>query len=93
MHFSMFTNSVHVQIKEWHPEVMLEKDFVVKIFLDSMASAKIKHTKKLVCIINYNVVWGHLPKNYFTQKFIVRSYMCTICDTTHLRFTALLWQW
>ena len=43
--------------------------FVVKIFSDSMASAKIMR------IINDNAVWGR-----FVQKFITRN----ICDAKYL---------
>ena len=42
---------------------------VVKIFLDSMASAKIKCTK-IMCIIDDNAVRGRVSKNYLTRKFI-----------------------
>ena len=49
--------------------------FIVKIFLDSMASVKIKCTK-IMHIINYNVVRGRLSENYLTRKFIARN----ICD-------------
>ena len=48
--------------------------FVVKIFSDSMASAK-----KIICIINDNVVQGHLSENYLTRKFIAQN----ICDAKY----------
>ena len=43
--------------------------FVVKIFSDNMASAKIKCTK-IMCIIDDNVVQGRVSENDLTQKFI-----------------------
>ena len=49
--------------------------FVVKIFLDSKASAKIKRTE-IMCIINDNVVWGRLSENYL---FIPRN----ICEAKY----------
>ena len=41
--------------------------FVVKIFSDSMGNAKIKRTK-IMCIIDANVVRGHLSENIFDTK-------------------------
>ena len=58
--------------------------FVVKIFSDSMASAKIKRTK-IMCIINDNSVRGRLSENYLTQNFITQN----ICDAKYSRFTVL----
>ena len=58
--------------------------FIVKIFSDSMASAKIKHTK-IMHIINDNAVRGRLSENYLTRKFIARN----ICDAKYSRFTVL----
>ena len=52
--------------------------FIVKIFSDSMASAKIKRTK----IINDNAVRG---ENYFTRKFIARIN----CDVKYSQFMVL----
>ena len=46
--------------------------FAVKIFSDSMASPKIKHTK-IIHIINDSVVRGHLSENYLARKFIARN--------------------
>ena len=43
--------------------------FVVKIFSESLACAKIKCTKYM-SNINDNVVQGRLSKNYLTEKFI-----------------------
>ena len=52
-----------------------------KLVSDSMASAKIKRMK-IMCIINDNVVWGRLSKNYSTRKFIARN----ICDAKYSQF-------
>ena len=43
--------------------------FDVKIFLDSMACAKIKRTK-YIRDINDNAVQGRLSENYLTRKII-----------------------
>ena len=59
--------------------------FIVKIFLDSMASAKIKRTN-IMRIINNNAVRGRLSENYLTRKFIARN----ICDAKYSRFTVSL---
>ena len=42
--------------------------FIVKIFSDSMASAKIKRTI-IMHIINDNAVRGRLSKNYLTKIY------------------------
>ena len=55
--------------------------FVVKIFLDSLAYAKIKHAKYMRIIIS-NAVRGRLSKNYLTQKFIAQN----IFGTKYSRF-------
>ena len=52
--------------------------FVVKIFSDSMDSAKIKRTK----IMRDNAVQGALSENYLTRKFIAQN----ICDMKYSRF-------
>ena len=64
--------------------------FVVKIFLDSMGNAKIKHMK-IMHIINANVVWGRLSENYLTRKFITRNTLTrNICNLRYIiRYTIL----
>ena len=63
-------------------------NFVVNIFSDSMASAKIKCTK-IMRIINDNAVRGRLSENYLTRNlsheiFVTRN----ICDLRyHLKLT------
>ena len=52
--------------------------FVVKIFSDSMASAKIK-CMEIMRIINNNAVRGHLSENDLTRKFIARN----ICNAKY----------
>ena len=50
--------------------------FVVIIFLDSLAHAKIKHNKIYVYmrnVINDNEVQGHLSENYLMHKIIARN--------------------
>ena len=42
--------------------IVIREYFVVKIFPDSLAYAKIKHMR----IINGNVIQGHLSENYLT---------------------------
>ena len=58
--------------------------FAVKLFSDSMASPKIKHTKNMR-IINDSVVRGGLSKNYLTRKFLARN----ICNAKYSRITSL----
>ena len=45
------------------------KYFVIKIFSDSLAYAKIKHAKYMRNI-NDNAVQGRLSENYLTRKII-----------------------
>ena len=61
-----------------HTTTVNREIFVVKIFLDSMASPKIKRTK-IMRIINDNAVRGRLSENYLTQKFIAQN----ICDAKY----------
>ena len=58
--------------------------FVVKIFSDSLAYAKIKHAKYMRIIIS-NAVRGRLSENYLTRKCIVRN----IFGTKYSRFTVV----
>ena len=46
--------------------------FIVKIFSDSMSSAKIKQTD-IMRIINANAARGRLSENYLTRKLIARN--------------------
>ena len=73
LHLSLYTHIVNREI------------FVVKIFSDSMASAKIKRTK-IMHIINNKAIRGRLSENYLTRKFITQN----ICDTKYLQFTVSL---
>ena len=54
--------------------------FVVKIFSDSLACAKL-NAQKYIHNINDNVVQGRLSENYLTRK---------ILDTKYSQFTVLL---
>ena len=56
--------------------------FDVKIFLDSMACAKIECTKYMRNI-NDNAIQGRLSENYLTRKIIAWN----ILDTKYSRFT------
>ena len=56
--------------------------FNVKIFLDTMACAKIKRTK-YVRNVNGNAVQGHLSENY-RMKYYFRREIFAIYDTTRL---------
>ena len=58
--------------------------FDVKIFLDSMACAKIKRTKYMRNI-NDNAVQGRLSENYLTRKIITWN----ILDTKYPQFMVL----
>ena len=55
--------------------------FLVKIFLDSLAYAKIE--RNFMHNINNNVVQGSLSENYFTQEIITPN----ILDTKYSQFT------
>ena len=66
------------------PHTVNRKIFVVKIFSDSMGSAKIKRTN-IMRIINANVVRGRLSENYLTRKLITLN----IFDTKYYRFTVV----
>ena len=87
--FCRFSNHVHIYklaiLKSTfflHCITVNQEYFVVKIFSDSLAYAKIKHMR----IIISNAVWGRLSKNYLTQKFI----MPNIFGTKHSRFTVYI---
>ena len=54
--------------------LIVNREIFVKIFSDSMASAKIKHTK-IMRTINDNVVRGRLSENYLTRKFIAQIFV------------------
>ena len=71
---------------EWAQHNTVDREnFAVKIFLDSMASPKIKPAK-IMRTINDSAVRGRLSKNYLTWKFIVRN----ICNAKYSRITVIV---
>ena len=54
--------------------LIVNREIFVKIFSDSMASAKIKRMK-IMRTINDNVVRGRLSENYLTRKFIAQIFV------------------
>ena len=83
MHYKCMDNSYRTKLRTTVPMTVSHRKpktrlfqstvnreyFDVKIFLDSMACAKIKRTKYMRNI-NDNVAQGRLSENYLTQKII-----------------------
>ena len=65
--------------------------FVVKIFSDSLACAKIKHSKYMCSIIS-NAVQGRLSEIYLARKFITQNIFGTkyLQYIVHVSFNRIL---
>ena len=57
----------HIKLQTAMENTVDEEIFAVKIFLDSMASRKIKHAK-IMRTINDSAVRGRLSENYLTHE-------------------------
>ena len=64
---------------QYYSHTINRKYFVVKIFSDSLACAKI-NARKYIHNIDDNVVQGRLSENYLMRKIIARN----ILDTKYL---------